>query len=178
VHKLVNEKLKEGIIEIAKRIEEDSNYSSGRHFNAGGLFKLVHYVLGTGGVVLGATAGISIFFVGVISMTIGGVSVILSAIFMGVLTLVGPGELSLQHLNAGNQYLSLKKDASYFLNVSIESITEEESKKGLRALQDRMKVLDDYNGQLWTPRMAFYKARKDIRKGFNEYDFHERSGGG
>lgn len=166
--------VKIGMIEVMKKIEEDSNYSSRRHFNAGGLFKLLHYVLGIGGVILGAAAGVSVFFSGVLSITTGGIFIITSSVFMGILTFLGPGELSFQHLRAGNEYLNLKKDGGYALSVLVKKLSTEDLDKELQTLRERALVLDRYNGVLWTPRMAFYRARKDIRKGYNDYDFQEQ----
>jgi hypothetical protein len=169
------DKLKGGLINAARRIEIDSNYSARRHFNAGAFFRILHYVTGIGAAFLGAIAAYSIYFGEYVSQNVGGLTALASSILIAVFTVVGPGELASQHYAAGRDYLSLHNDALYLLDVDVKVSTNKEIEEKVRKLKDILDKLNSCNGTLWTPSRAFKKAREDIRKGHTNYDSNDET---
>ena len=169
------DKLKGGLINAARRIEIDSNYSARRHFNAGAFFRILHYVTGIGAAFLGAIAAYSIYFGEYVALNVGGLTALASSILIAVFTVVGPGELASQHYAAGRDYLSLHNDALYLLDVDVKVSTNKEIEEKVRKLKDILDKLNSCNGTLWTPSRAFKKARKDIRKGYTNYDSNDKT---
>lgn len=169
------EVLKGGLINVARRIEIDSNYSARRHFNAGAFFRILHYLTGIGAAILVAIAAYSIYFGEYVALSVGGLTALASTILIAVFTVVSPGELAAQHYSAGRDYLILHNDTLYLLDVNIKVSTNKEIEEKVRKLKDTLDKLNTCNGTLWTPSRAFKKARNDIRKGHTEYDLHDET---
>lgn len=162
--------LKSGLINAAKRIEIDSNYSARRHFNAGAFFRVLHYVTGIGAAFLSSIAAYSIYFGEYIALNIGGITAFFSAIIIAIFTVVGPDELSFNHYIAGGDYLSLHNETLFLLDVDVNNSPIQEIERKVKKLNETLGRLNSHYGILWTPRHAFKKAREDIRKGYTSYD--------
>ena len=166
--------LKSGLINAARRIEIDSNYSARRHFNTGAFFRKLHYLTGIGAAFLGAIAAYSIYFGEYVALSIGGITALVSTILIALFTVVGPGELAYQHYAAGRDYLALHNDTLFLLDVNVKNSTNQEIEEKVRKLKDTLEKLNSSNGILWTPLRAFKKAREYIRKGYTDYDSLDR----
>jgi hypothetical protein len=164
------DELKSGLINAARRIEIDSNYSARRHFNTGAFFRILHYVTGIVATLLGAIAAYSIYFGEYVALNVGGITALASTFLIAVFTVVSPGELASQHYEAGRDYLSLHNEALYLLDVDPKVSTYKEIEEKVRKLKDTLNKLNSCNGTLWTPSRAYKKAREDIRKGYTGYD--------
>ncbi len=169
------EVLKCGLINVARRIEIDSNYSARRHFNAGAFFRILHYLTGVGAAILGAIAAYSIYFGEYVALSAGGLTALASTVLIAVFTVVSPGELAAQHYSAGRDYLALHNDTLYVLDVDVKISTNKEMEGKIGKLKDTLDKLNSCNGTLWTPSRAFKKAREDIRKGHTDYDLHDET---
>jgi hypothetical protein len=159
--------LRDGIVDQAKRVREDCDYSSQRHFNTGAFFKLLHYAFGVGVAVLGSLGGAALLAPQSVSLFVGGVSSIGAAALVGVSTALSPGESASSHYRAGNEYLGVRKDATAFLELDVRKAgTSDDALEGcVRVLKDRAISLDRAYSDLYTPQWAYRKAKDDIRRG-------------
>lgn len=162
-----------GFINVARRIEIDSNYSARRHFNAGAIFRTLHYLTGIVAAMFSAIAAYSIYFGEYIALSVGGLTALSSSILISLFTIISPGELATQHYAAGRDYLALHNDTLFLLDVDASVSTKEEIEGKVRKLKDTLDKLNSCNGILWTPYLSYKKARKDIRRGHTDYDIHD-----
>jgi len=159
--------LSRGLRVQATRIEEDSSYSSQRHFNVGSALRAFHYTAGMTIAVLGGVGAYSLVVPGEVSATLGGLSALLAGAIALAFVFLNPGEAALIHYQAGNDYLCLRKDALYFLDVGIRDPGRgmEDKARSVEGLRNRAKELDRVHGNLYTPRWAYVRARRDIQEG-------------
>ena len=162
--------LRNGMFIEAKKIKTDSNYSARRHFNTAAWFKNIHYITGILATSLSAIAGTSIYFSHNISFGISGFTALVSAVLIGSVTILGPGEHSNQNYYAGSDYLKLYKRVDYFINIDMNTLTTEEIKQKLAKFRKTISRLDSKYTTLWTPRLAYLKAKKDIYNGSTDYE--------
>lgn len=173
--KINGQNSRNGLVHELQNIEIDCNYSSQRHFNTGAFFRGVHYSLGITAAVFSSLAAIAAFVGGSLIIIVSSLTIAATAL-VSILTFLSPGELSSQHYRAGNDYLSLRKDALYLLTKwdSVEHVDETKLESDANLIKEKLKCFVSTNGLLWTPRWAFNKARKDIQAGNTDYDYaHE-----
>src|SRR5262245_4505588 len=98
----------------AMRIEEDSLHSSKSHFEAANLWVKLHLSLGIPAAILAAIAGVSALkecpvVAGILSFAVAALS--------ALSTFLNPSERANAHLNAGNQYMSVRNRARIFREI-------------------------------------------------------------
>ena len=154
----MNEEIKTKLTNEAKRIEEDSLYSSKGHFYDAQFWTNSHLWIGMPTVVIAAIAGGLAFssvpvFAGILS--------ILVAASTAVMTFVNPNEKAGAHHNAGVAYNSLRNDARIFYDVEAHQLTDnKELLSKLEQLNARRAKLGEESPQI--SKRAYSKAKKGI----------------
>ncbi|MFH1769638.1 MAG: SLATT domain-containing protein [Parcubacteria group bacterium] len=158
---------KEKIIREAKRIEEDSLYSSKGHFYAAQSWTNLHLWIGIPTSIMAAIAGASALSQFDNHQIVAGILAILVAALSAVATFINPNEKSSNHHSAGNSYNSLKNRARIFREIDIDLKTSEDLLKKLKTLNAERDEMNDKSPQI--PKWAFLKARKGIEDGEAQY---------
>ncbi|PIR85045.1 hypothetical protein COU15_02625 [Candidatus Kaiserbacteria bacterium CG10_big_fil_rev_8_21_14_0_10_45_20] len=158
---------KEKIIKEAKRIEEDSLYSSKGHFYAAQFWTNLHLWIGVPATILAAVAGASALSQFDNHQIIAGVLAILVAALSAVSTFINPNENAAIHHNAGNRYNSLKNRARIFSEIDVDVESDEDLLVKLRTLSAERDELNEKSPQI--PKWAFRKARQGIEDGEAQY---------
>lgn len=162
-----NAETKNNLIKEAQRIEEDSLYSSKGHFCAAHFWTKFHLWLGVPTAVFAAIAGASALARFDASNIVAGVLAILVAALAAVSTFLNPNEKANVHLNAGNDYNSLRNKARIFHEIEIETSNLPALSKKLKELNNERDDLNRNSPQI--PNRAFQKARKGIEEGEAHY---------
>lgn len=158
--------LKENILKEAKRIEEDTEFSSEAHFITAQRWSHSHQVLGVLvailAVVSGGTALTQLneynFFV-----TFGiGITSLVAGSLAAVSTFLNPNERATCHLNAGNSYRELRNDVRVFCNIDYLQDSDEILVKKIKELATRRDALNKSSPQPST--YAFKEAKRRIEK--------------
>lgn len=158
---------KEKIINEAKRIEEDSLYSSKGHFYAGQCWINVHLCLGATSAVLSAIAGVSALFqFNYHNIIAGGLSIIVAGL-TAFMTFINPNERASVHQKEGNNYNALRNDSRIFYDIEMNEIDDRKAVDDLKILNERRNKLNIESHQI--PKWAFKKARKGIEAGEASY---------
>ncbi len=158
---------KEKIIKEAKRIEEDSLYSSKGHFYAAQFWTNFHLWIGVPTTIMAAIAGASALSQFDNHQIIAGLLAILVSAFSAVTTFINPNEKSVAHHNAGNQYTALKNQARIFSEIDIDLEDKSDLLTKLKLLSKERDKLNKESPQI--PRWAFSKARKGVIDGEAQY---------
>jgi len=158
---------KEKIINEAKRIEEDSLYSSKGHFYAGQCWLNVNLYLGGITAILSAIAGASALSqFDYHNIVAGGLSIIVAGL-TAIIIFINPNEKSFIHRKAGNRYNALRNDARIFYDIELSEADDKKAIEDLKKLNDRRSKLNSESHQI--PKWAFEKARKGIEEGEAKY---------
>jgi len=158
---------KEKIINEAKRIEEDSLYSSKGHFYAGQCWLNVNLYLGGITAILSAIAGASALSqFDYHNIVAGGLSIIVAGL-TAIIIFINPNEKSFIHRKAGNRYNALRNDARIFYDIELSEADDKKAIEDLKKLNDRRSKLNSESQQI--PKWAFEKARKGIEEGEAKY---------
>lgn len=164
------DKSKKQIALECERIEEDSEQSAKRHFNAASRWASYNSLLGIPSVVIaGVASAVSFASVPVLS----GIFAATAAALTAVLTFLKPAERSASHNSYGNQYLRLRNETRLFREVELPTIkqSDELSEKFKPFTQRR----DDLNeGAPMTTDKDYGKANKGILDGQTEYKVDKR----
>ena len=164
--------LREGVLNVVRRVEDDCNHSAQTHFIYGSFLKSLHYWLGVPAAVSGGIASFLLFLGSGWSTVLAVGSALAATILMSALTWLSPAELSSEHYRAGIEYSELRKDALSFLDTraSTPGATATELElEGLR-LQEKLDWLNKTLGVIWAPRWAYECACTYIRLGRTDYD--------
>jgi len=159
---------KEKIIKEAKRIEEDSLYSSKGHFYAAQFWTNLHLWIGVPATIMAAIAGASALSQFDNHQIIAGVLAILVAALSAVSTFINPNEKAAIHHGAGNRYNSLKNRVRIFSEVDVEMESDESLLAKFRTLSAQRDELNEKSPQI--PKWAFRKAREGIEDGEAQYN--------
>ena len=148
-------------IKEAKRIEEDSLYSSKGHYNAAADWQRVHFWTGIPNCILAAIAGLSAFEgATVLAGTLG----ILVASITASITFLNPEAKSSSHKNAATEYHSLRNRARIFINITTKKEVSDDELSGIfDELANQRENLNTISPQI--PEKAFLKARTGIESG-------------
>jgi len=158
------ERLNEYIKE-AKRIEEDSLYSSKSHYNAAAYWHKVHLWIGIPNAVLAAIAGV-LAFDG--SQLLAGSLAVLVASIGAAVTFINPEHRSSGHKNAASEYHSLRNRARIFVNIKAKmELSDSDIDSAFDDLATQRENLNTISPQI--PRKAFLDARKGIEDGEATY---------
>ena len=160
--------IKEKIIEEAKKIEEDSLYSSKGQYEAANSWSKVHLIIGIPTVILAAIAGASALSQFDNHNIIAGILAIIVAALSALSTFLNPNQKANSHHNAGIKYNSLKTRTRIFHEIdcnsdlSIKDLTEK--------LQELVKERDTLNQESpQISRRAYERAKKGIQAGEANY---------
>ncbi len=161
----MSEELIQKLADEARRIEEDSIFSSKGHYNSGESWKRVHYYIGVPTVILAAIASASAFNdEGLLAGVIG----ILVAVLTALSTFLDPSGKKNEHYAAGAAFGSLKNQARMFYEIDVlKNVEISELDEKLLLLAKRR---DDLNsGSPLVSRQSYLKAKSDIEGGTNTY---------
>ena len=113
--------LKNQVVLECDRIEEDSEQSAKRHFNAASRWSSYNGWLGIPSVVIaGIASAVSFAALPVLS----GIFAATAAALTAVLTFLKPAERSASHNSYGNQYLRLRNETRLFREVELPTIKQ------------------------------------------------------
>lgn len=159
--------LREGIWAEADSVDENCDYSSQRHFNAASLCDRQHYGLGGGAILLAVMAAGTILYPPWFSVWLSGVSAMGSAALTGASTLLKPKEFASAHARAGSAYLALRNQARSFKRLDLRD-PQSNATELLSLVREMTSKMDRFNesfSTLFTPRWAYLKAKREIRRG-------------
>lgn len=163
------EKLIQNIIDEAQRIEEDTEYSSKAHFNAGSRWKKVHYGLGFTIIICAALSTAALFedypsWIGFLAL--------LASVLAGIQTFVNPEKSATIHKSAGDRILSLKRTVRIFRQVELDQLSIKEATKKINDFSSKYAHYTEINPDI--PEWAFQKARKGIEDGQAQYQVDKK----
>ena len=157
----MNENQLDEYINEAKRIEEDSLYSSKSHYNAAAGWQKVHFWAGIPNCILTAIAGLSAFEGATV---LAGTLAILAASITASITFLNPEAKSSSHKNAATEYHSLRNRARIFINITTKKDISLDELSGIfDELANQRENLNTISPQI--PEKAFLKARSGIESG-------------
>lgn len=147
------------------RIEEDSEQSAKRHFNAASRWSSYNNWLGIPSITIAAIAS-AVSFASLPAL--GGFLAAVTGSLTAVLTFLKPSERSTAHTASGNQYLRLRNETRIFREIEMSQIQNEQD------LTDRLKTYtlrrDELNdGAPITNDDDYKKANQGIIDGQSEY---------
>lgn len=147
------------------RIEEDSEQSAKRHFNAASRWSAYHFWLGLPSVVIATAAGAAAFKN--FGLLAGGLA-FASAALTAILTFLKPSERAKAHNSHGNQYLALRNQTRLYRELEIGDTTSEQ------VLKNRLSELAGKRDELnmsapLTAERDYVKANQGILQGQANY---------
>lgn len=154
----------ENLNKEAKRIEEDSIYSSKGHYEAARRWRHIYLWLGIPTAVIAGISGVSAFEE---CTFIAGVSAIVAAALAAVSTFLNPSEKSQAHYTAGFKFTSLKNKSRIFCEIELLDKDNNNKKEQLLKLSSERDSINEVSPQI--PRWAFEKARRGIESGESQY---------
>jgi len=145
----------------AMRIEEDALHSSKSHFEASACWGRVHLAMGIPTAITAAIAGVSALKA---HPTVAAVLALVVAALSALATFLNPSGRANSHLNAGNQFLSLRNRTRVFREIEVSSARDEKELKAeiiqLSARRDELNV-----GSPQVPGWAHGRAKRGIEAG-------------
>lgn len=164
--------IKNKIINEAKRIEEDSLYSSKGHFVTADFWTNFHLWIGVPTAILSAIAGASALSQFDNHNIIAGILAIVVTALTAVTTFLNPNEKANSHRNAGNKYNSLRNKARIFREIDCcGGDSDQELTTQLKELAKQRDELNQSSPQI--SRRFYKKARKSIEEGEAKYEVDE-----
>ncbi|MFT4693984.1 MAG: hypothetical protein ACI8TE_000883 [Francisella sp.] len=157
---MADEKINDKIISEAKRIEEDCDHSSKRHFNASDRWGKYSLWIGLLIAVITAITGVTAFNEYSIPATILS---ILATVLISASTFLKPSERVMSHLMLGNKYLTLRNNIRLFRELEINDIDEAIDK--IKVYSSKRDELNDT--PIKTIRRDYELAKDDIDEGRN-----------
>ncbi len=158
---------KEKIIKEAKRIEEDSLYSSKGHFYAAQSWASFHLWIGVSVSIMAAIAGASALSQFNNHQIVAGLLAIIVSTTSAVSTFINPNEKAITHHNAGNRYNNLRNRSRIFGEIDVDLETDESLLENLKTLCTERDKLNNKSPQI--PKWAFLKAKEGIKDGEAQY---------
>lgn len=165
--------LRNGSTREARRVEEDTLYSSKGHYAAADWWRNVHLWIGVPTAILTGLAGAVIVggpsdVRGVPLDLVFGMVAIAGAVSTAVMTFLGPERRSAAHQAAADEYNALKGRARRFHELDVHrSFADDELSARLDAL---VKERDDLNrSSPLVPTRAFKRAQKNVEAGQATY---------
>lgn len=158
-------KFQEKISIECERIEEDTEQSAKRHFNAADRWASYNNCLGVPSVIVAAIASAVSF--GSLP-ALGGILAAATGALTAVLTFLKPSERSTAHTTSGNQYLRLRNETRIFREIELQqTVDESELTDKFKQLSQRRDDLND--GAPITSDGDYSKAKAGIEDGQTEY---------
>ncbi|MCH8090513.1 MAG: SLATT domain-containing protein [Chloroflexi bacterium] len=160
---------RELIIKEAKKVEEDSVYSSRGHFVAASFWGTLRLGIGIPTAVLSATAGAIALSQLDNSNTIAAILAFTATALVALATFLNPDQRANSHLHAGNRYNALRNEARIF--YEIEAMARSSEQKRIDKLKELSKRRDDLNETSpQISRLAYKIAKRRITRGEADYD--------
>jgi hypothetical protein len=167
------ENWKEKIVNEAKRIEEDSLYSSHSHFIAANRWSKYHLWLGGLSVILATTAGAQILSEYGGNRFIPGALSLFAASLTVIMTVLNPYGKASTHQTAGTNYRELRNKTRIFYEIEcFGTKSPDYLEKTLKDLSLKRDQLNKTSPQI--PRWAYEAARKGIEEGEVSYIIDEK----
>ena len=150
----------------ARRIEEDSLYSSKSHFEAAATWGRIHIWLGLPSAILAAIATVLAFadlgiFAGILALLVTGLT--------SVMTFLNPSQRQHEHHVAGTRCHTTRSKARFFREVDLVSERTEEN-----LVVQLQSILSEYQQVRAdcppVPDWAYRRARKGIEEGQAAYE--------
>lgn len=161
-------KTKEEVIKEAQRIEESALYSAKGHLVAANFWTNFHLWIGIPIVLLSAIAGASAISQFDPKHIVAGIISIMVVALSGVMTFLNPNEKASIHLNAGNNYDSLRNKVRMFWSIDCwGGESEQVLTEKLKYFSEQKDRLNQSSPQI--PRWAYSLAKKGILKGEADY---------
>ncbi len=158
--------MKDQLIREARRLEEDSLYSSKGHWEAAAWWSRVHLGLGLLATVLAGTAGAAAL--GDYAQWAGGLALAGAAV-TGIMTFLNPDQRAMLHQTAGNRFNSIKNRTRFFREIDIDlGRSEQELVEQLRQLRCEYERVRGDSPLI--PRWAYCLAKQGIARGEATYD--------
>jgi hypothetical protein len=162
------ENVRKAIVKEAKRIEEDTMFSSKEHFIVGHYFRIFNILLSGSSAVAAVVVGTSIMTRADPQGTLTGVLALYVAISSILVLFFKPHDNSLSHKSAGNEYKSIRNEARRLSEIdSISDVTNEELRKSLNILVEKQTRANQCYSLL--PDWAHKMAKKRIDEGEATY---------
>lgn len=160
--------IKENIIKEAKRIEEDSEYSSIGHFKAVERWSHVQLYMGILTSFLSAFTGYITLTENFNFFTTAGIIAILVSALSAIYTFLNPNEKVNLHHKSGTQYNTLRNAARIFIEIDcLKDVPIDDLDERLKQL---VNLRDEYNKSCpHIPQWAYEAAKKSIEKGETKY---------
>ena len=154
----------ENITKEAERLEEDTEFSAKRHFNAADFWLRVHYCIGVPMTALAAIGGVKAFSD---NPEWAGYFAISAAVLGALQTFVNPEEKASKHKVFGGQYLTLRNDSRIFRSIELPADAVTDARDKIIQLSKRRNDLNESAPS--TPACAHNKAKRDIENGHAKY---------
>jgi hypothetical protein len=155
------------VITEAKRIEEDTLYSSKRHFEAAAIWNRVNLSLGLPSAIVSALAGASALSTFDHHGEVAAFLALFVAAATGTLTFLNPSDRASTHQAFGNRYNELRNRSRIFAELEAPGAERAEL---LATLGELNALRDALNGEApQAPKRAFERARKGIEAGEANY---------
>lgn len=157
--------MREAIIVEAKRLEEDTLFSSKGHFEAASLWGRVNLIVGSVTTVAATLAAIFTFSHN--DAVVIGLSVLV-AISTGIMTFLNPSKNASIHHGSGTTYNAIRNSARMFHVIDCQSgATSDELSARLKELSHQRNDVSAKSPSI--PRWAFVHARQGIEQGEAAY---------
>jgi len=164
----------EPIAKEADRIHESAESSAQNQFEQAKMWRLINLVLGVPAAGLAAVSGGT----GLSGHggTTAGVLALVAAALSATLTTVNASRRMTQAQSSANAYLQLQTAARQFVTVDLMDMSRDEAREALRNLTNSR---DELNKTADPPgRIAYWLAKKNLRKGGQRYAVDEVSKNG
>ena len=158
----MDKKIRLEITKEAKRIEEDSLHSARGHFEEAARWDRIRFWMGLANASIAAIAGASILSEKF--PVLGGILALVVSMLTAVNTFSNPNKKTVNHLNAGNYYNSLRNNARLFYGINLVLIKDEKQILGdLKQLNDERNKLNQNSPII--SRWAYERGKKGIERG-------------
>jgi len=147
-----------------QRIEEDTLYSSKRHFEAASGWQALYLALGLPVAIISGVAGVSAFAK---HTTLAGVLALTAAGLGAITAFLKPSERVTTHHGFGNDYNALRNKARIARTIQAASLNDDQLREQVVALSGDRDSLNKKAPQV--PRWAFERARRGIEEGEADY---------
>lgn len=162
-------KIKQVIIDEAKRIEENCLITAKGHFAAAQFWRDFNFWIGIPTAILSAIAGTSALTQFSYHITVAAMLSILVAALVAIKTFLNPTEKANAHLKAGNNYDALQSKVRIFWTIeSPREMSEKLLTEKLKDLSEERYKLNKDSPQVST--RAYKRARRGIKKGEATYE--------
>lgn len=158
--------MRDKLVVEARRIEEDSLYSSKGHFEAAALWGRVQFGLGLPSAILAAITTVLAFAdVGVWA----GILALIVVALASVMTFLNPSQQRGLHQTAGDRFHTLRSEVRFFREIDLAgNMTEAKLVHRLREISYEYQEVRSQSPGI--PRLAYWNAKRGIERGEANYE--------